>query len=76
MLATAEPTLDQVLNLAHRLSRAARAELIARLARDLVAEEPVRTVPARTPFPVMSGGTWHADLPQTREALYGESGRG
>jgi ribulose-5-phosphate 4-epimerase/fuculose-1-phosphate aldolase len=77
MVAIAEPTLDQVLDLAHRLSRSARLELIARLAQGMVTDD--APAPPAAPdllLPVLEGGTWYDDLPRDREELYGEHGRG
>lgn len=66
------PTLDQVLTLAQRLPRPARAELIARLALALVDEPPP---PLAEPFPVITSGTWSDAIPLRREELYDDDGR-
>jgi hypothetical protein len=46
-VAIATPTLDQVIDLAHRLPREQRGQLIARLALELATDAPVR--PPMTP---------------------------
>ena len=42
-MAIATPTLDQVIDLAHRLPREQRGQLIARLALELATDTPART---------------------------------
>ena len=66
------PTLDQVLALAQRLPRLARAQLIARLALTLIDVSPL---PNTLPLPIIASGTWSNDIPLRREEIYDDDGR-
>ena len=73
MLMTAPvPMLDQVLALAQRLPRLARAQLIARLVLTLVDGSPL---PNTLPLPIIASGTWSNDIPLRREEIYDDDGR-
>jgi hypothetical protein len=45
-MTTETPTLDQVLDLAHRLPRTQRAELVAQIVRELAAPESAANIPS------------------------------
>ena len=66
------PTLDQVLALAQRLPRLARAQLIARLALTLIDVSPL---PNTLLLPIIASGTWSDDIPLRRDEIYDDNGR-
>lgn len=75
MTTTADPTLDQVFDLAARLSPADKLRLIERLAPQVL---PAVQLTADTPtlaLPVIEEGTWSDDIPTSRSELYDDHGR-
>ncbi len=59
-------TLDQIIDLAHQLPRAQRAELIARLARDLALEPTHTQAAASADVPAMTVSQAHTTLAELR----------
>ena len=65
MTTTADPTLDQVLGLAARLSPADKLRLIEQLTADTLT----------LALPVIEEGTWSDDIPTSRREFYDDRGR-
>jgi hypothetical protein len=72
-----EPTVDDALALARRLTLPDQVRLIARLAEGLVQGASFSTPSGAPSFalPVITGGTWPDDLPLSRSQLYDDDER-